>query len=217
MKFLTLAVALAAPALAVKKIATTPASVGLRMSSKVTGATASMLFTSAGGLSIAASKCVDRSSFCGRYARPACPPSSAAVASRIELRGVDGPAHYIVLRDDGTLSFDAGSGCVNPVSMWNAVPDHGAVLKGDTSSAYVTTSSSGIELMSASGFTVNGDTIEPRCSCTNGNAHTDSCNAHEDHHCSSCDVGFYLTGKTCTAFTVCKAGEHQTTAPVQTT
>jgi hypothetical protein len=56
------------------------------------------------------------------------------------------------------------------------------------------------------------------CTCSNGtSAPALVCSAHDAHHCVSCDAGHYLSGNVCMPFTVCAAGQHQTTAPVQTT
>jgi len=195
-----------------------PPTVGIHLESKTgSGATGSIKFSSAGGLQVTASGCVDRSTWCGKYKRTDCPTSNAAVASTIKIADETGASHFVYLHEDGTLAFAlSGKGCVSPVAKWSTTPDHGAELKGATSSGFVTTTANGIELLSANGFSVNGGTIEPQCKCDNGVAATDSCMAHEDSHCASCAPGFYRTGKSCTAFTVCDAGEHQTTAPVQT-
>ena len=89
---------------------------------------------------------------------------------------------------------------MNPVASWDAVPDHGLKFNGDSDQAFVTTSSTGLDIMSQGGFSVNGDSIEPRCVCDNGMAVTSSCSAHEDNHCGTCDNGYYLSNKVCVAY-----------------
>jgi hypothetical protein len=177
-------------------------------------------YNSADGLDITASKCVDRSSFCGRYKRTDCPTSKSAVVSTIKVSNIGKSPTSINLLADGTLTFDAAGGCINPAPVdTNGIPTNGAVFQDyqDKSKAWITSTPKGVDLASANGVTVMGGTIEPKCHCTNGVAATSSCMAHEDAHCVFCDEGYFLASKECRAFTVCKAGQHQTTAPVQTT
>jgi hypothetical protein len=182
----------------------------------------SITFDSTAGLTLHASKCIDRSSWCGRYKRFDCAPSNAAVVSALQLSTEGGAVvHSIQLRADGVLDFSlANGGCVMPVESWVKDPEHSVlVLAGASSKGFVAASSvhTGIVLHSASGFAINGDTIDPECKCANGKPNTDACMAHLDDHCATCDVGFYLAGKLCAPFTVCQAGTHETTAPAQTT
>ena len=125
---------------------------------------ASITFTSVGGLDITASSCVDRSSWCGRWKRTDCAPSNAPIASSVELESVDGNGmHSIRLHTDGVLSFDvANGGCVTPVKAWTSDPARRMiVLKGASSTGFVASSATGVDLHSASGFTVQGGGIDP--------------------------------------------------------
>jgi hypothetical protein len=208
MKLATLAILAAALA---KKKASAAAHAPALILQNEGGATASLTYSSSGGLEIRASKCVDRSSFCGRYKRSDCVGTGAAVKKMTFNTENKKHQHHIMLSDDGRLSFDVGDGgCVNPVASWDVVPDHGTKFNGESDQAFITTSSTGLDVMSQAGFTVNGDSIEPRCGCDHGTAATDSCTAHEDHHCASCDAGFFLAGKTCKAWQTCAVGSGMT-------
>ena len=192
--------AVAVSSASVKKVSSTTATTlpekggSVNLESKDGSVTASLTFTSAHGLVLKASKCVDRSNWCGRYQRTDCAASSEPVIAAIVLSDSD----RVVLHQDGTLAFQT-AGCINPVSTFDGPPEHGVQLVGKDSSGYLSVDGGNISLMSKSGFEVNEGSIEPVCSCANGIEHTDQCTAHLDTHCKSCHAGYGWSqdGKDC--------------------
>jgi len=74
------------------------------------------------------------------------------VTSTVKINNsVDKPM-TISLLADGTLTFDAAGGCVNPAASWNGVePTHGAKFQDAqdaTSNAYITSTDTSLDLVS---------------------------------------------------------------------